>query len=67
MVSPTSPKQNDELKVHGRILAEARRQETFDAWNEFQATGLHVTSNEIEKWLSTWGTDDELPIPECHR
>jgi predicted transcriptional regulator len=46
---------------------EALRQETLDAWDEFQATGLHVTGDEVEKWLSTWGTDDELSTPECHR
>ena len=46
---------------------EALRQETLDAWDEFQATGLHVTGDEVEKWLSTWGTDDELSTPECQR
>ncbi|MGO6668877.1 ribbon-helix-helix protein, CopG family (plasmid) [Rhizobium ruizarguesonis] len=46
---------------------EALRQETLDAWDEFQATGLHVTGDEVEKWLSTWGSDDELSTPECHR
>jgi len=44
---------------------EALRQQTLDAWDEFQATGLHVTGDEVEKWLSTWGTDDELSAPEC--
>jgi predicted transcriptional regulator len=46
---------------------EALRQQTLDAWDEFQATGLHVTGDEVEKWLSSWGTDDELPAPECHK
>ncbi|MBB4194318.1 putative transcriptional regulator [Rhizobium aethiopicum] len=46
---------------------EALRQETLGAWNEFEATGLHVTGAEVEKWLSTWGTDDELSAPECHK
>ena len=46
---------------------EALRQETLNAWNEFQATGLHVTGDQVENWLSTWGTDDELPAPECHK
>ncbi|QWW70062.1 CopG family ribbon-helix-helix protein [Rhizobium sp. WYJ-E13] len=46
---------------------EALRQQTLDAWDEFQATGLHVTGDEVETWLSTWGTDDELPAPECHK
>ena len=42
------------------------RQETVQAWEEFQATGLHATAEEVEKWLSSWGTEDELPAPECH-
>ncbi|EGE60707.1 UNVERIFIED_ORG: putative transcriptional regulator [Rhizobium esperanzae] len=46
---------------------EALRQGTLEAWNEFEATGLHVTGAEVEKWLSTWGFDDELPAPECHK
>jgi predicted transcriptional regulator len=46
---------------------EALRQETLDAWDEFQATGLHAPAEEVEKWLSTWGTDDELPAPQCRR
>ncbi len=46
---------------------EALRHQTLDAWDEFQATGRHVTGDEVEKWLSSWGTDDELPAPECHK
>ncbi|RUM22167.1 ribbon-helix-helix protein, CopG family [Rhizobium vallis] len=46
---------------------ETLRQETLNAWDEFQATGLHVTAEEVENWLSTWGTDEELPAPECHK
>lgn len=46
---------------------ETLRQQTLNAWDEFQATGLHLTGDEVEKWLSTWGTDEELPTPECHK
>ena len=46
---------------------EALRQQTLNAWDEFQVSGLHVTGDEVENWLSTWGTDDELPTPECHK
>ncbi|CDM55925.1 MULTISPECIES: CopG family ribbon-helix-helix protein [Rhizobium] len=46
---------------------EALRSETLNAWDEFQETGLHVTGDEVEKWLSTWGTDDERAPPECHK
>ncbi|ALR07869.1 CopG family ribbon-helix-helix protein (plasmid) [Xylella fastidiosa] len=45
---------------------EAFRQDTLKAWEEFQATGLHVTTEEVEKWLSSWGTENELPAPVCH-
>ncbi|WP_425527801.1 CopG family ribbon-helix-helix protein [Xylella fastidiosa] len=45
---------------------EAFRQDTLKAWEEFQATGLHVTAEEVEKWLSSWGTENELQAPVCH-
>lgn len=45
---------------------EALRQDTLKAWEEFQATGLHATAEEVEKWLASWGTDNELPAPVCH-
>ena len=46
---------------------ESLRNETLNAWEEFQTTGLHVTAGEVEKWLSTWGTDGESTTPECHK
>ncbi|MBK5570772.1 CopG family ribbon-helix-helix protein [Ensifer sp. 2YAB10] len=46
---------------------ETLRQDTLDAWEEYQSTGLHATAAEVEKWLSTWGTDDESAAPECHK
>jgi len=45
---------------------ETLRQDTLKAWEEFQSAGLHATAEEIETWLSSWGTDNELPAPECH-
>lgn len=45
---------------------EVLRQHTLEAWEEFRATGLHATAEEVEKWLSSWGTENELPAPECH-
>lgn len=46
---------------------ETLRQETLKAWDEFQETGLHVTADEVEQWLSSWGTENELPAPSCHK
>jgi hypothetical protein len=42
-------------------------QVTLKAWDEFQATGLHATAEEVDKWLASWGTENELPSPERHK
>lgn len=46
---------------------EAFRQDTLKAWEEFQATGLHATAEEVATWLSSWGTENELPAPVSHK
>lgn len=46
--------------------SEALRQDTLKAWDEFQATGLHVTAKEVDSWLANWGSENELPAPKCH-
>jgi predicted transcriptional regulator len=46
---------------------EAFRRDTLNAWEDFQATGLHATADEVEKWLDSWGADNELPAPKCHK
>jgi predicted transcriptional regulator len=45
---------------------ETLRQDTVRAWEEFEATGLHVAAEEVEKWLLSWGVEKELPAPKCH-
>jgi len=46
---------------------EALRQDTINAWKEYQNTGMHVGAEEVTAWLETWGEDDELPAPVCHK
>ncbi len=46
---------------------EALRQDTLKAWEEFQTTGLHATAEEVEEWLASWGTENELSAPTCHK
>jgi predicted transcriptional regulator len=45
---------------------EAFRQDTIKAWTDYQETGLHASAVEVDTWLSSWGTDNELPVPVCH-
>lgn len=46
---------------------EALRQDTLKAWEECCATGFHATAEEVDAWLASWGTDNELPAPLCHK
>ncbi|MBF0136183.1 MAG: CopG family ribbon-helix-helix protein [Magnetococcus sp. DMHC-1] len=46
---------------------EAFRQDTLNAWDEYQETGLHATAEEVDAWLASWGTDKERPVPTCHK
>lgn len=45
---------------------EAFKQDALRAWEDYQATGLHATADEVEKWMNSWGTDHEEPAPTCH-
>lgn len=46
---------------------EAFRQATIKAWDEYQETGLHATADEVNVWLNSWGSANELPAPLCHK
>ena len=46
---------------------ETFRQDTLKAWEEIQATGLYTTTEEIDAWLASWGTNGELHTPKCHK
>jgi predicted transcriptional regulator len=34
---------------------------------EYEKTRLHLTHEELDSWLDTWGTSEEKPAPTCHR
>ncbi|WP_029005425.1 CopG family ribbon-helix-helix protein [Azorhizobium doebereinerae] len=46
---------------------EALRQDTLKAWEDVQASGLHASAEDVERWLSSWGTEDEQPAPLCRK
>lgn len=49
---------------------EARRsfdEEAVRSWEHFQETGLHATFDEVDAWLGSIGTDQELTAPTCHK
>ena len=40
--------------------------EAVQAYNDYKSTGLHVTHEQLDTWLDTWGTENEQPAPQCH-
>ena len=45
---------------------ERLRQDTLASWEEYRATGLHASAEEVDEWLAGWGTESERPVPKCH-
>ena len=44
---------------------EAFRQDGIKAWNEYQATGLHMTAGEADAWLAKLEAGQDVEPPEC--
>jgi predicted transcriptional regulator len=45
---------------------ERLRQEALAVWEDYQATGLHVTAAEADAWLAKLETGEDAEPPECH-
>ncbi|HJV03223.1 MAG TPA: ribbon-helix-helix protein, CopG family [Burkholderiaceae bacterium] len=45
---------------------EAFRQDTLKAWEEYRATGLHVTADEADAWLAQLEEGNDVEPPQCH-
>jgi predicted transcriptional regulator len=41
--------------------------EALESWREYQETGLHLTGEEVARWLGHWGkAENEADTPDCH-
>jgi predicted transcriptional regulator len=45
---------------------EAFRQDGMHAWDEYQATGRHLTAKEADAWLAKLEAGKDIEPPECH-
>jgi len=45
---------------------EALRQDARQAWQTYQATGLHLNADEADAWLAQLGAGKDVESPECH-
>ncbi len=50
---------------HGE-MREAFRQDTLKVWEEYRATGLHLTADEADAWLAQIEQGRDIEPPECH-
>ena len=46
--------------------AASLRHEAIKAWEEYQATGLHLTFEEADKWLAELECGNDVEPPACH-
>src|SRR6266702_1837423 len=42
------------------------RLDTLAAWEEDERTGLHLTEQEADEWLTKLVEGKNVPVPECH-
>lgn len=45
---------------------EAFHQEAKNSWEEYQATGLHLTFEEVDEWLTQLAEGNDIDPPACH-
>ena len=45
---------------------ETFRQDGIRAWNEYQATGQHVTLEEADAWMAKLEAGEDVAPPACH-
>jgi predicted transcriptional regulator len=45
---------------------EAFRADAIRAWQEYQATGQHVTQQEADAWLAKLQDGQDVELPDCH-
>ncbi len=54
------------LKKHENYLEEWYKK-GLQGLHHYDKTGLHVTHDEVCKWLNSLKTDNPQPIPQCHQ
>lgn len=56
--------------VEQYVNREEKREEfrtaALEAWNGYQATGLHATAKEADAWLARLEAGERAEAPECH-
>jgi len=67
--------QTMEQVLHDAVEQYAAREERREeflragqaAWDDYQATGLHATGEEVDAWLARIEAGEDVPPPACHK
>ena len=55
-----------EQYVEHEEAMERLRKDLTDAWEEYQATGLHLTGEEVDEWLAKLEAGEDVEPPPLH-
>jgi predicted transcriptional regulator len=58
----TSLKLDPATRSRLQLLADA-----LAAWADYEATGLHVTGEEVDTWLARLEAGEDVEAPQAHR
>jgi predicted transcriptional regulator len=53
--------------MRGAMTSEQDRQDAIAAWEHYQATGLHLTQEEVDEWLVKLEAGEDADPPACHQ
>ena len=45
-------------------IYEREKREDMERWESYRLTGKAVAHDDVEAWLSSWGSENELPCPK---
>jgi predicted transcriptional regulator len=45
-------------------VAEREKREDMERWKNYEMTGYAIPHKNVAAWLSSWGTENELPCPK---
>lgn len=52
--------------VSGEERRDAFNRAASESWEDYKATGLHLTGEEVDAWLARLEAGEDVPLPECH-
>jgi predicted transcriptional regulator len=54
-----------EQYIHREEQHEQTKSAVMSAWEDYQSTGLHVSSTQADAWLAQLEAGEEADMPEC--